>query len=88
MAVNPMMTGANGIQSALKGMNNAAQEIAELNVNSNDGDSSEAAPQPGGLDKMSDALVSLKIYSRQVQANVEVVKAADEMLGFLLDEFA
>ncbi len=37
---------------------------------------------------MSSALIDLKMYSRQVQANVEVVKAADEMLGFLLDEFA
>ena len=88
MAVNPMMTGANGIQSALKGMNDAAKEIAELNLNVNPDDASEDAPRPGGLDAMSDALVSLKIYSRQVQANVEVVKTADEMLGFLLDEFA
>ncbi len=36
MAVNPMLTGANGIQSALKGMNNVAQEIAEPNVDSED----------------------------------------------------
>ena len=86
MAVNPMLTGANGIQSALKGMNNVAQEIAELNVESDDG--TDTAPSPRGMDEMSGALMNLKIYSRQVQANVEVVKAADEMLGFLLDEFA
>ncbi len=86
MAVNPMLTGANGIQSALKGMNNVAQEIAELNVDSNDG--VDTAPTPKGLDEMSSALIDLKMYSRQVQANVEVVKAGDEMLGFLLDEFA
>ncbi|MCZ6641207.1 MAG: flagellar biosynthesis protein FlgE [Gammaproteobacteria bacterium] len=86
MAVNPILTGANGIQSALKGMSDAAQEIAELNVGSEDG--TDAAPRLSGLDDMSDSLISLKIYSRQVQANAEVVKAADEMLGFLLDEFA
>ncbi len=86
MAVNPMLTGVNGIQSALKGMNHAAQEIAELNVDSDDG--ADAAPRPTSLDEMSDSLISLKIYSRQVQANAEVVKTADEMLGFLLDEFA
>ena len=85
MAVNPILAGANGIQSALKGLNNAAQEIAELNVDSEDGDS---APRPSGLDNMADSVISLKVCSRQVQANVEVVKAADEMLGFLLDEFA
>ncbi len=86
MAVNPILAGANGIQSALKGLNNAAQEIAELNVDSEDG--GDSAPRPSGLDNMSSSLISLKVYSRQVQANVEVVKAADEMLGFLLDEFA
>ena len=86
MAVNPMLTGANGIQSALKGMNNVAQEIAELNVDTNDG--SDDAPRPVGLDEMSNSLIRLKIYSREVQANVEVVKAADEMIGFLIDAFA
>ena len=50
MAVNPMLTGGNGIQSALKGMNNVAQEIAELNVDSNDG--VDTAPAPRGLDEM------------------------------------
>ncbi len=86
MAVNPMLTGVNGIQSALKGMNIAAQEIAELNIDSEDG--AGTAPRPNGLDEMSEALISLKLYSRQVQANAEVVKTADELLGFLLDEFA
>ena len=42
MAVNPMMegvmsTGVQGLNSALKGLNEAAQDVAELNVARNAG---------------------------------------------------
>ena len=88
MAVNPMLTsGANGIQQGIKSLNNVAQEIAELNVNSNpsgsEADGARADTLP--LDDLANAMVDLKLYQRQVQASVKVVETADEVIGFLLD---
>jgi hypothetical protein len=35
-----------------------------------------------------DALTSLKLYERQVQASGKVIETADELSGFLLDVHA
>ena len=41
-----------------------------------------------GIDEISAAVVDLKLYERQVQAATQVVKTADEVLGFLIDVHA
>lgn len=94
MAVNPIMNartpqdarsaGVSGIHAGLRGMDVAAQEIAELNVRQPD----SASYASGGLDTAASALIDLEIHARNVQASVEVVRTADEVLGFLLDNRA
>ncbi len=80
-------SGANGIQQGLKSLNNVAQEIAELNVKSNpsEAEADGVRPEALPLDDLANAMVDLKLYSRQVQASAKVVETADEVIGFLLD---
>ena len=68
MAVNPMMEQArvNGMNSAIKGLNQAAQDVAELNVDRVGGEATHAcAPK---VAEQADALLDLQLYERQVQA--------------------
>ena len=92
MAVNPMMesvmsAGVNGMHAGIRGMATAAQEIAELNTTARDGGDAGLADE-AGIEGLVDALTSLKIYERQVQASARVVETADEVVGFLLDVHA
>ena len=85
MAINPMLTsGVNGIRSGMQGLEQTAQEIAELNIR----DTGEATPKERPkLDDHADvaeAMVDLKVFQRQVQASAAVVKTADEVMGFLI----
>ena len=88
MAVNPMMEHArvSGMNSAIKGLNQAAQDVAELNVD-RVGEGATDAPAPGSSER-ADALLDLQLYQRQVQASAQVVTTADAVLGFLLDVHA
>lgn len=97
MAVNPMMEGARvGLNSVIKGMNQAAQDVAELNVDreavASSKDSQAQLPSlsdsPDEVDDGAEALVSLKLYQRQAQATAKVATTADAVLGFLLDVHA
>lgn len=96
MAVNPMMDGArgaadlrsagvNGINAGMNGMAHAAQEVAELNLRGASHSTSRRSDQ--GADA-ADALTSLRIYQRQVEASAVVVASADATVGFLLDVHA
>ena len=71
----------------MKGLESVAQEIAELNVKSSPSENAgDGETHPGfALDEMSSAIVDLKLYQRQVEAATQVVKTADEVIGFLLD---
>ena len=90
MAVNPILqSGLNGIQTGLKGMNRAAQDIADLNLDDrsktpSDSDVIRRAPTDR-LTDATEAIVDLRVHARQVQASAKVVETADEILGFLLD---
>jgi len=94
MAVNPMMesvmsAGVHGMNVALKGVRGAAQEIAELNISAaGDDTQTTVSASDEHIDGMTDALTSLKLYERQVQAASKVVETADELVGFLLDVHA
>ena len=67
-------SGLAGIQSGLNGLQKAASDIA----------STETMEQ-GSPQSLAESLVDLKVYQHQVGASAQVVKAADEMLGTLLD---
>jgi len=91
MAVNPILqSGLNGIQTGLKGMNRAAQDIADLNLDdrSKSQSDNDVIRRNAPTDRLTDAaeaIVDLKVHARQVQASAKVVETADEILGFLLD---
>jgi len=91
MAVNPILqSGLNGIQSGLKGMNRAAQDIADLNLDdrsksASDNDVVKVDPSSDRLTDAVEAIVDLRVHTRQVEASAKVVATADEILGFLLD---
>lgn len=93
MAVNPMMesvmsAGVHGMNAALHGVRGAAQEIAEINASVQSGFGADAGAAADDLQGLTEALTSLKLYERQVQASSAVVKTADELLGNLLDVHA
>ena len=90
MAVNPMMesvmsAGVHGMNAALNGVRGAAEEIAAINATARSGSGPNAQPAADDTQGLVDALTSLKLYERQVQASSQVVKTADELLGNLLD---
>lgn len=71
MHIPALPTGIAGINNGLDGLRRHATAIARAA----DGDATDT-PR---------ALVDLRADQRQVEASVKVVKAADEMLGSLLD---
>lgn len=86
MAMNPILSsGLNGIQQGLRGIEGAAQEIAEFNT-AGAGESEAQATSAPATSDVTSAIVDLKVYERQVQASAEVVQTADELMGFLLGE--
>ena len=90
MAVNPILqSGLNGIQMGLKGMNRAAQDIADLNLDDRADTPTDIDvirhPPTDRLADAADAIVDLEVHARQVQASAKAVATADEILGFLLD---
>lgn len=91
MAVNPIMqAGVNGIQVGIKGLNRAAQDIADLNLDDRahpapDNDVERPSKRTDQVADTAEAVVDLKVHKRQVQASAKVVETADSILGFLLD---
>lgn len=94
MAVNPMLSsGAAGIERSRALMDETAHKIAAAGADSdataNAGagarlaETQPAAPRADA--DQAEALVSLTLYARQVQAAAKVVETADATVGFLLD---
>ncbi|KAA1176320.1 flagellar biosynthesis protein FlgE [Marinobacter salinexigens] len=81
MINNTLGIGIQGMQDGMAGMENAARKIARGGVDGPQGSSDGA----GGL---VEPIVELKVYERSVEASAQVVKAADETLGTLLDIMA
>jgi flagellar basal body rod protein FlgG len=89
VAVNPVLsTGISGIQYGLRGVDQAAHEIATMNheVSLVQGDGREASPHDVG--DAAEAVVSMQTYQRQVEASAKVVKTADAVIGMLIDTVA
>jgi len=71
-----LQTGINGIQRGVRSANEAASDIAKIGIEpDNDNATTDIA----------DAAVNLKQSEIQVKASAKVVKAADEMIGSILD---
>lgn len=65
-------TAMQGIQRSTQGMARSAAEIARAN-------------KPGDKTNVTRALVELKQHEHAAKANMKTLKAADQMLGSLLD---
>jgi flagellar hook-associated protein FlgK len=86
MSISPAVSsGISGLNTAVRGLQRAAHEIATVNVPRTGKDGVSRTP---GLDSTTKALVDLRIYTSQGAASVKVIKATDELLGTLLDERA
>jgi len=66
--------GLNGIRVGLDGIQKTASQIA-----------SKDAMQADGSHDLAKSMVDLKVYTYQVGASAQVVKATEQMLGILLD---
>ncbi len=79
MAINSITGSATlGIQRGMQGLRRVASEIA----------SSQQTSQPSKPTDLSRAMVEMKLHANQAKASVKTLKAADELLGTLLDERA
>ena len=81
MISKALAIGIQGIQDGMVGMDNAARKIARGGV---DGPHGTAE----GAGSLVEPIIDLKLYERSVEASAQVVKAADETLGTLLDIMA
>lgn len=81
MISNTLAIGVHGIQDGMVGMDNAARKIARGGA---DGPQGTAE----GAGSLVEPIIDLKLYERSVEASAQVVKAADETLGSLLDIMA
>jgi flagellar hook protein FlgE len=76
MAINSIMGPAvQGIQKGFQGLRRVASEIASSQQ------MTEAKPTD-----LSRAMVEMKQHANQAKASAKVLKAADELLGTLIDE--
>jgi len=76
MAINSIMGPAvQGIQKGFQGLRRVASEIA----------TSQQSPEAKPTD-LSRAMVEMKQHANQAKASAKVLKAADELLGTLIDE--
>jgi hypothetical protein len=76
MAINSIMGSAmQGIEKGFQGMRRVASEIA----------STQQTTQSKPTD-LSRAMVEMKQHANQTKASTKVLKAADDMLGTLIDE--
>ncbi len=94
MAVNPILTSsAQGLERSIRQLDETAARIAagthpDSAPAKRDAGSSSSAPLPQAQADQLEALASLKLIARQVQAAAKVVETADATVGFLLDTHA
>ena len=82
MAVNPMLSSGIVNQPANVNVSHAA---TPLNPKESRAVDSAERIDVRNMDELGDAIVDLKLYQRQVEANAKVVETADAVIGFLLD---
>lgn len=72
-------TGIQGVQTGVRGMEQAAQEIVQAGSSNSTN---------GGSGDFVEPIMDLKLYENSVEASAKVIKTADEMIGTLLDTMA
>ncbi|WP_163835868.1 hypothetical protein [Spartinivicinus ruber] len=78
MQVNSAFSsGLAGIQRGMQGVQASAETIAEAN-----------ARDSFSMNKITEAIVDLKVNKHTVEASAKVIKAADENMGTLIDTLA
>ena len=77
-SIPAMHTGIQGIQRGMHALRENAQAIASATVTQPHNQNPAAEP-------ITDALVNLKLNELQVDASVEVIQTASDMIGTLLD---
>ena len=97
MAVNPIITsGTAALERSRSQLDEAAHRVASSGLPAAASITDEqpagaaslpltAANTPSGNPDQAEALASVKLYARQVQAAAKVVETADATIGFLLD---
>lgn len=98
MAVNPLISsGTAALERSRSQLDEAAHKLASAGaVRNASGDQASGSVQaplaatqtPSGEPDQAQALASLNLYARQVQAAAKVVETADATIGFLLDTTA
>lgn len=97
MAINPILnSSAQGLERSLNNMDEAAARIASRSASDSipasreagQGSSADVAKVHSGGAPELEAVASLTLYARQVQAAAKVVETADATMGFLLDVHA
>ncbi len=69
-----LSSGLHGIRTGLEGLQRTASQIA-----------SKDAFETGSTSDLAKSMINLKLYTNQVDASAQVVKATDQMIGTLLD---
>jgi hypothetical protein len=77
MSGSILSTGIQGLQSGVNNARKAAEELTQA--------ATIAADSSVGSENILQAIVALKVAENQVEASGAVVRAADEVLGSLLD---
>lgn len=100
MIDSALTAGLQGVRNGTLGLQDAANRIAQNGTTqaqarggNNEGAAANGDAQAGGqavaeAGGLAEPIVDLKLNQRGVEASIEVVKAADETLGTLLDEKA
>jgi len=90
-------SGLEGIRNGTLGMQDAANRIAREGTVERQpadaealqaGDVEQRAPEAEAGGGLAEPIIDLRLNQRGVEASVEVVRTADEMVGTLLDEQA
>ena len=91
MVMEAMNSGISGVQRGMMGVASAANDIARQNIAMGATGNGAAAGATGGQRGSSDIttpLVRLGVSERDTEASVNVLRAADQMLGTLIDVMA
>lgn len=93
MAVNPMLSsGITALDRSRSQLDEAAHKLASAGAASAVPVDTDPAIEPlaqekaaSGAPDQAEALASMTVYARQVQAAAKVIETADATIGFLLD---
>lgn len=90
MISSVLNSGLEGIHKGMSGLHKTAQDIATTTVQTAREPAAVQAPAENSSAKnsLAESLVELRLYETSTQASAKVVKAADNMLGTLIDTFA